>query len=497
MKTQSIWNSKKCKKLPSLQENLETDILIIGGGMTGLSSLYHLSKNSNLKPILVEANTCGRGVTSKSTAKITYLQDNTIMNIAKLIGSEKAKAYIHSQIEAIELLKGIITREKIDCDFEQASSYLFSSSKKGDKKLAELEMLLKSCGVKVFSPSRLPIDMTSTRALRVEDTYVFHPLKYIDALKEKFSKRIYENSKVTSIEKVGDTYICKVNDHYEVTCKYVVLASHYPYFLWPYLFPLKTHIELSYLKAQQVKKTEPFSLINIDKPTISMRYYESGKDKYRIELKGSLTSSNIDSIKDYFENLTEVSDFTYTWSNNDIITSDYLPYVGPISKDDNTFLLATGYNTWGMTNGTLAGKIIADIITSKENDYIRLFSPLRGLNLAKIIRFPVDVSCSLVAFVRSSHKNRNNKNVRYVKKNGENLAIYKDEEGVEHVVYDRCPHMKCGLIFNEVEKTWDCLCHGSRYDIDGHVIEGPSNKDITYNKYNEKNDGVDKKINKV
>lgn len=168
----------------------------------------------------------------------------------------------------------------------------------------------------------------------------------------------------------------------------------------------------------------------------------------------------------------------------DIMTSDFLPYIGSINKE-NTLLLATGYNTWGMTNGSLAGKIISDIILKKPNKYITLFDPKRALNLGKIINFPLILSSNAYAFFKSKlirQKSWYSNNVKFKKINGENVAIYIDENQKEHIVYSNCPHLKCGLIFNEVEKTWDCPCHGSRFDIDGKNIEGPSNYNITYRK---------------
>ncbi len=133
-----------------------------------------------------------------------------------------------------------------------------------------------------------------------------------------------------------------------------------------------------------------------------------------------------------------------------------------------------------MTNGTLAGRIIADLIENKQNDYASLFDPHRHLNLGRIINFPLDISRSAISYLKSTKKNTNNASVVYTKKDGYDVAIYEDKDGVKHTVLNRCPHMKCGLVLNETEKTWDCLCHGSRFDLDGHCIEGPSNRDIVF-----------------
>ena len=154
-----------------------------------------------------------------------------------------------------------------------------------------------------------------------------------------------------------------------------------------------------------------------------------------------------------------------------------MPIIGII---EGNLMIATGYNTWGFTNGTLAGKIIADIINKNDNEYISLFNPKRGINVNKVLRFPIDTASSIKSIIKSSKGNVNNSKVIYKKINDINVAVYTDDDKKEHIVLNKCPHMKCGIVFNEIEKTWDCLCHGSRFDIDGKCINGPSNYDITF-----------------
>lgn len=477
MKKISIWNDfKETVTCKSIESDMDVDVLIIGGGIAGISTLYEL-KDSNLRVILVERNTCGRGVTSRSTAKITYLQEKIMMNIRDLVGYKSAKKYLESQIEATNLLKDIILKEKIDCDLQKVSSYLFTNNEKNIKKLDEEYKFLKDSNIDVLELNRVPFNEPVKKALKVNNTYVFHPLKYIHFMKKRFQNQIYEHSKVESIDKENDYYKCRVNN-FIIKAKYVVIATHYPYFLFPFLMPLKTHIETSYIGAKKGSSNKNISAINIDKPSISLRYHKD----YLIYLYDSFMSSSIKNIKANFDNLMSTNKFDYIWSNKDIITNDYMPFIGRIYKKSDTLLIACGFNTWGMTNGTLSGKILANIILKKKNKYESLFSPNRRINLSKFIRFPIDVSSSVKSIIKSTKNNVNNKQVIYKNIDGDDVAIYVDNEGIEHLVYDRCPHMKCGIIFNEIEQTWDCLCHGSRFDIDGKCIEGPSNYDITYKK---------------
>lgn len=476
MKKENIWkNTVKTKNLPALSQNMQVDYLIIGGGLTGISTLYQLQKN-NLNAILVERNTCGMAVTAKSTAKITYLQEDIYQKITKSINQEAANTYLKSQIEAINLLTTIIKEEQITCDLKKSPSYLFTNNTKNIKKLNKAYTFFKNNNINIQQSSTIPLNINIIKALYVEDTYTFNPLKYICHLKNKLSKYIYENSSCLKIAKTKTGYECLINNH-KVLTKNIIIATHYPSFLMP-LMPLKCHIETSYISALPQNNSTSFNAINLDNPCLSFRTYQ--KDTL-IYLNKSLNACNIKNIDKQFANLKKYNP-KYIWSNKDIISNDYLPLIGTIDQN-NTIFIATGYNTWGMTNATLAGKIIANIILKRNNEYISLLNPKRALNLGQISTIPLDIASNIKSFVKSNRFNTNNKNVTYTKINDQNVAIYKDKNNQEHIVLNRCPHLKCGLIFNETEQTWDCICHGSRFDIDGNCLEGPSNYNIKFKEF--------------
>lgn len=247
----------------------------------------------------------------------------------------------------------------------------------------------------------------------------------------------------------------------------------------------KCYLEKSYISAYKVDKSKDFCAITSNKPTYSIRYHHDDKDDYCLFLSNSYNLCNKYNIKNNFKNcLNNIpSKAEYIWSNKDIITYDNMPFIGSLRKKDNSLLIATGYNTWGMTNGTIAGKILSDIILNKENKYIALFDPNRLLNISSLLKFPLNISSSVKAMITSKvNKNKSwySPNVKFINKNGTNLGIYIDKKGKEHIVVNNCPHLKCSLIFNEIEKTWDCPCHGSRFDLDGNPIEGPTNYNIKY-----------------
>ena len=205
MKEKSIWRDGFPKNsCPKLEKDLDVDVLIIGGGMTGISTAYHL-RNSNLNVCLVEKNTIGCGVTSRTTGKLTYLQENIYSTLKIYVGKEQAKLYLESQMDAIKIVTNIIKKENIACNLDKVSSYIFSNinSKKMDKE----KNLLMEFGINIKEAKKLPNGEDVEDAFYTEDTYVFHPLKYLYALKNICINKdisVYENTKIISMDKENE-----------------------------------------------------------------------------------------------------------------------------------------------------------------------------------------------------------------------------------------------------------------------------------------------------
>ena len=466
MKNISIWkDTVKAKDFPKLNQDKSADVLIIGGGITGLSTLYHL-KDSNLKVILAEQNKIGMSVTGSSTGKLNYLQNDLIDKICSSFDQSVASKYLMSQIEAIKMIKDIISFENIECDLEKVDSYLYTNKDNEIKKIKKLENLLKDNGISVYRGVNEIVK--SKYMIYVSDTYMFHPIMFVYGLSKKIEFPIYENTSIKKIEKCDDGYLC-YTDEFKIRAKKVVIASHYPYFNLPFLFPIKGSLEKSYLSASK-KNMDPFSLISYSTPFISIRTYKD----YLIYLSNShAVNTDTNDGKNFKELSKKIGDLNlsadYLWSNIDIITNDGLPYVGEIKEN---LFIGTGFNTWGLTNGVLAGKILSDIIIGNDNEYARIFDPKR-MNFSKVIGAFDDAFKSMEGYV--SGCTNKDENIVYEKKNGKAIMRYDGK-----TFYHRCPHLGCKLIFNSLEKTFDCPCHGSRFDIDGTCISGPANYGIRF-----------------
>lgn len=367
-----FWNTN----FPSLTTDKfvrELDVAIIGGGITGLSTAYYL-RDSNLKVAIFEQGKIGMGVTSRSTAKITYLQGDIYQRLG-----DKAKSYYLSQKEAIwELLK-IIEDGNISCELEEVPSILFCLNKENDSKIRAEKQLLESFGAHPYEVEHPNI----SSGIGISDSYVFHPLKFLSGLSNTLISKvlIYENTLVFDMKKENGRYLIHTTNG-DFFAKNVVIANHYPFFLLPNLFPLKTYVQREYVNAAKVSHSSSFTAINIDSDLHSIRYYKDyllyGSNRHRLTEKidfGKHYDKSRSDFKRLFDKIPEV-----TWDNQDIVSHDLLPFIGRL---DSHLYVGAVYRGWGMTNGVLAGKIISNFILYQTTLYQDLFSPTRmNLGLA-------------------------------------------------------------------------------------------------------------------
>lgn len=489
MENKSIWKSNiRARALNKLDKNITTDILIIGGGISGLTTAYYL-RNSKYKVTLIDKDICGHGVSANTTGKLTFMQDLIYNKLSSNFNEEVALKYLNSCKDAVRIVKNIVSRNNIDCNLENVSSYVFTNDINKIENFKKEEEFYNKNNIKYKVVSKLPNNFGVKYGIKINYGCVFHPVKYLMGIRKillSSKVNIYENTRAITLTKKDNYY--EVNtDSGTILAKKVIVCTHYPFFVMPGIIPLKSSIEKSYVLSGTTKTNKKFIAISNENPVYSIRYF-TNKDKDYIIYAGSshYIANHFDNEKRYKELINDYKkyidkDIKYYFLNHDIMTPDHLPYIGSVYKNDNSLLIATGFNKWGMTNGTISGKILSDIILNKDNPYIELFSLHRSITKDKAKNLIVYNYLNAKTYIITKLKKEytfyhDNIEVKII--NGKKVGIYTDKKNVKHMVYLKCPHLKCNLIFNNVDKTWDCPCHGSRFDIDGNILFGPSVYDI-------------------
>lgn len=489
MKNTSIWKENvQNKEMASLNKNEECDVLIIGGGIAGLSTAYFLS-DSNKDIVLIDKDKCGEGASSRNTGKLTFMQELVYSKLQKNYSEGTARLYLKSQIEAISLITNIIKENNIECNLFEQDSYVFIDKESDIRKIDDEMKFYKDNAIECDYINGLPINFSVKKGIKIKNSsYSFNPYKYLIKIKEILKNKIdiYENTRAISVKREGNCYIVKTKNDKIIKCKYVVVATQYPFFILPYFVPFKTMVEKSFIVVGK-NKTKNFQAISEGKPTISFNYYNEDNGYLLYSRRSHSVTTNLDIRKDRKEIVDEYNKYfdknpLYYFQNHDLMTYDYMPFVGRI--DNYNMYILTGFNKWGNTNGTIGGKLISDLICNRENEYTEIFNPKRSLSILKIRNLIVYNSMVMTRYILNkviTDKTYYDDRVRIEYISGKKCGIYVDDEG-EHIVSNICPHMKCNLVFNYVDKTWDCPCHASRFDIDGNVIYGPSVYDIKINK---------------
>lgn len=490
MKRESYWLKEK-KNFKFNDDITATDVLIIGGGMSGIMTAYELSKNDNIHVTVVDAGKITRNVTSKTSAKITPLHNLMYQDIEKIHGLNKAKDYYNSQVEAMNYIVDTIEQENIDCDLVKEDNYIFSETESGLNKLNKETDTLTRIGVKFDVIDNIPINIKVKKAIKYKDNYLFHPIKYLNKIIDIISSRknvtILENYKALDYKLNNNKYNVYFDNNKIINSKYVVVATHYPIFNLIGLYPGKLYQEKSYLLASKSDKRISGMYINTNKPVKSLRYHNDTI----IMVGNSHTAgkkvnykNRIDSLIKEYKKIDESGEITNIWSNQDVMSIDYLPFIGQYSRFTPNMFVETAYHTWGMTNSHVAALLVSREILKKKNPYKYLYNPLRFSHINSVMESIKIIGKSINGLLISRILS-NSSELEKIKKNEGSIVNYNGEcygaynSGDEYLlIKPNCTHTHCFMQWNNDEKTWDCKCHGSRFNVYGEVIEGPAIKNL-------------------
>ncbi|WP_082233230.1 FAD-dependent oxidoreductase [Halobacillus massiliensis] len=493
--SQSLWRTTEITSFPKLDKDIQTEVTVVGGGITGTTTAYMLVKQG-FDVVLLEAGRLVEGTTGYTTAKISSQHDLIYANLKKSLGQEKARLYYEANQEGFDLIDTIRKELRIDCDFSYQDAFIYADTQKQEKLIKKEVAAYQELNIKGGWTDEDELPYPTRSSAIISQQAQFHPVKYLQGmiqfLKEK-NTPIYENSRAENIDK-GHTPTVIVRDGHRVESNHVVMASHYPFNDFEGVYFSRLHIERSYTIAVKTEDYVPAGMyLRAGSPKRSIRSAldEKGDSLLLIGGEGH-TSGQKENTNRCYENLLEfakkywkVTDVPYKWSSQDISTLDQVPYIGPVTETNSNVYVATGFSKWGMTNGTIAAKVITDQISKVSNKYEELFKPSRFNANKDIPNFAFENLDVAKEFIKGK-LNRKDHTVENIKRgeasivryNGKKGGAYKDEEGNVTVVDTSCTHMGCDVAWNNAENSWDCPCHGSRFTAEGEVIEGPAVKPL-------------------
>ena len=427
---ETAWGSID-RKYPELRGDIHTDVLIIGGGITGILTAYFLHQKG-VRYILVEKNRICRGTTGRTTAKITFQHGLIYQKLLKNSGFDTALKYFIANRRAFNEYARLC--EDIDCDYEIKDNYVYS---RDDRDSLEDEMrFLSDIGYNAEFCEKIPVPVNITGAVKFPHQAQFNPIKFLSKISEKLN--IYENTFVR--EMIGTT---AVTSRGKIYADKVIATTHFPFINKHGSYFLKLYQHRSYVIGLENAQNVNGMYVDNDKKGMSFRNYGDllllGGGGHRTGKPGGNYGELILFAQKHYPD----APVKFRSSAQDCMSLDGIPYIGRYSKNTPRLFTATGFNKWGMTSSMVSAMILSDMAVEVKNEFEDIFSPSRSIIKPQL-------------FVNAGEAVKG-------------LATFSSK---------RCPHMGCALKWNSAEHSWDCSCHGSRFSEKGIVLDNPANGNL-------------------
>ncbi|MBQ8208465.1 MAG: FAD-dependent oxidoreductase [Clostridia bacterium] len=427
----SFWSdSAALPSFPKLEGEIKTDVLIIGGGICGLLCAYCLDR-AGIDYVLVEGDRIASGITKNTTAKITAQHGLIYAKLLRDMDGEKAKMYLAANLKAVDEYEKLC--RSIECDFKKMSSYVYTlrDRKKIEEEMKALELL--GYKAKFTDKTELPFDILG--AVCFEEQAQFDPLKFIFGISRNL--KIYENTFIRDI-----TPHSAISDSGKIIAKKIIIATHFPFINKHGSYFLKLYQHRSYVSAFSGAQSLNGMYVDEDMKGMSFRPHNDllfiGGGGHRTGKNGG----NWAELRSFAKKFYPKADLKYEWAAQDCMSLDGVPYIGRYSARTSDLFVASGFNKWGITSSMVAARILTDLVQEKKNVFAEVFSPSRGILKPQLFVNGFETTMNLLT-----------------------------------PTVPRCPHLGCALKWNKAERTWDCSCHGSRFEKDGTIIDNPSSGD--------------------
>lgn len=475
---------------PRLAGDVEVDVAVIGGGIVGVTTA-RLLKDLGMRVAVIEARKVGQQVTGKSTAKVSSQHGIVYQTLERKFGEARARLYGEAQEAAIGRIGRLAAEWHIEADFEPMPAFTYTNDQSYVSQIEKEAEIARRLGLPASldrGDIGLPFDVLA--AVRFDRQAQFHPVRYVAGLAATIpggGSHVFEESRAVDWEPTR-----VVTDHGTVKARQVVMATHLP------LGQVGGYYAMAYPKAEPavaapIRRVPPGMYKNAETPSHSIRTHRRGDGKvYGIVAGSSFKPGHADEeqthiaeIERWLTDNFEAGPIEYRWINEDYTPMDGAPFIGWSSSLRDGYLVATGFDAWGITNGTAAAMIIADFVEGRESPWISVFDATRVKPVAGAKEF-VKENAAVAAHLAGGYLSRKPKSYDQLEPgqaaifeiDGDNVAAFRDEQGAVHAVSAVCTHMGCLVGWNATDRTWDCPCHGSRFELSGDVIHGPATRPL-------------------
>lgn len=489
-KTESYWTATTPqKKYAALKGKIEVDVAIVGGGITGLTAAMRL-KQAGKRVAVLERTHIANGESGHTTAHITEVIDTRYYKLVSDFGAKGARMAAESSRAAIDQIEKWVSEFNIDCDFMRVPAFLYAESRRDVRELRKEACAMRRAGVEAEMTTEVPLPFRVQAAIRVKDQAQFHPRKYLLALAEKIhgdESHIFEKTKVVDMTDGDPCHLTTENG--SVIAKEAIFATNTPinnrFFLHTKLAAYRTYAIAVKVSKQSLEPglywdtAEPYHYTRVVSGEMNDTLIIGGEDHKTGMVED--TETRFRKLESYSRDHFAVDTVETRWSGQVLEPVDGLPYIG-LNSMSKHFYVAAGFAGNGMTFGTISGMLLSDLITGHKNKWADLYDATRVKPWASALTYLHENKdyplCMLADRVRPAEARSIDEvkpgEGKIVAHNGEKVAVYHDPNGAVYAVSPVCTHMGCLVHFNNSEQSWDCPCHGSRFAVNGEVMNGPA-----------------------
>lgn len=497
--TTSVWMAaQQLPNFETLRRDLAADVCIVGAGIAGLSTAYLLVREGR-KVVVIDDGPIVSGETERTTAHLVSALDDRFFELERIHGEDGARLAAESHSAAIDQIESIVRRENLMCDFERLDGYLFVPPGESpgilDKELAAAQR----AGLRVEMVARAPIPNFDTgQCLRFPRQAQFHPTKYLAGLAKAIIRdggQIFSHTHAHCIEGGADARV-ETSDGPVIRARAIVVATNTPVIdrvkIHTKQAPYRTYVIGAHVPAGLVTKAlywdtpDPYHYVRLQSVGEGVERQEilivGGED----HKTGQAADGEIrfQRLEEWARERFPIQAVKFRWSGQVMEPVDCLAFIGRNPGDEDNIFIATGDSGNGITHGTIAGMLLTDLICGSQNPWTKLYDPARKpvKALGAYTRENLNAAAQYKDLVTPGDRKENEPFAPdsgvVVRRGTHKVAVYCDHNGNLHECSAVCPHMKCIVAWNSVEKTWDCPCHGSRFDAHGKVLNGPANIDL-------------------